>query len=294
MKTFLIFISLSLSISSIGQELVFTELGMSSAYCRLFDYQNGNGTVYASASGGTPDYAYLWEDLATGETSINATWGGLNPGMYQITVTDGVGDIITETIEVDSVNPTASFDIVSAGLSPTGENYEGAAPVEVTFLNTSEGFANPVNPLSDTTFFFRRNQFQAWQIYHTFPAIETYEYVYGGVNDVTLVAINRNGCADTATTKIFLTGSLEIDEDAQDGVITVTSHSIDKSVVINKTGVKENLTIEIYNLDGKLIKSEILIADETKLQLDLPKGIYLYAILNPELGELKSSGKFAL
>ena len=35
--------------------------------------------VYASASGGTPDYDYIWEDLTTGATTTNTTWGGRNP-----------------------------------------------------------------------------------------------------------------------------------------------------------------------------------------------------------------------
>jgi len=48
----------------------------------LFDFQSGNGVVFAAATGGVPDYTYLWTNLETGDTEDNTTWGGLNPGNY--------------------------------------------------------------------------------------------------------------------------------------------------------------------------------------------------------------------
>ena len=58
--------------------LVFSEFGFDPAYCRLYGYQNGNGVAFGAATGGTPDYDYLWTNLDNGATSINSTWGGLN------------------------------------------------------------------------------------------------------------------------------------------------------------------------------------------------------------------------
>jgi hypothetical protein len=108
--------------------LTLVEFGMEPASCRLYYYQNGNGVVYAAATGGTPDYTYLWTNLSTGVTSDNSTWGGLNPADYMITVTDDNGCILTQTITLDSLNPIADFDMSSLGFTI---EWEGDAPLEV-------------------------------------------------------------------------------------------------------------------------------------------------------------------
>ena len=46
-------------ISFSQDELRFTEVSSEAAYCRLYSYQNGNGQVTATATGGTPNYSYL-------------------------------------------------------------------------------------------------------------------------------------------------------------------------------------------------------------------------------------------
>ena len=136
---------------TIGQpdELVFAELGFDPAHCRLFNYQNGNGRVFAAASGGTGDYDYLWTYLEDGSTTINSTWGGRNPGAYQITVTDDNGCILTEIIQLDSVSPIASFNVISDQLN---NDCKGTADVVVEFENTSQYFSNLLDPGTDTTF----------------------------------------------------------------------------------------------------------------------------------------------
>ena len=179
-------------------QLVFNEFGTEDAYCRLFGFQSGNGVVFASASGGVPDYTYQWMNLATGATSTNTTWGGRNPGSYQMTVTDAVGCTLVETIELDSVNPIAAFTVLSAELDA---NCEGTAPVVVQLTNQSEYFANPNNPSADTTFFWNLDHFKfpnTWWISHDIN--ETADTVYTGeeVFEACLVAINKNGCTDTA------------------------------------------------------------------------------------------------
>lgn len=174
------------------------DTGFDPAYCRLFGYQNGNGQVYASASGGTPDYDYVWEDLTTGATTTNTTWGGRNPGDYRITATDANGCVITQIITVDSLNPIANFEVTSAQLN---FDLKGTAPVEVVFTNTSQYFANPLDPLADTTFFWSMDSPTTdWYISHDF--FETLDTVYQARGDsytidVCLIAFNKNGCSDT-------------------------------------------------------------------------------------------------
>ncbi len=183
--------------------LYFTEFGYEPAYCRLYDYQSGNGVVKGAAAGGTPDYNYLWVNLETGEETVSTTWGGLNPGNYEFTATDANGCVLTKSLFLDSLNPIADFTITSIQLNADNK---GTAPVEVVFENTSENFANPNNPLSDTTFFWNLNHPQDdWQLSANY--FETFDTLYQAKGEsyeveVCLVAMNKNGCTDT-TCKIL-------------------------------------------------------------------------------------------
>jgi gliding motility-associated-like protein len=172
-------------------QLSFADLGTEPAYCRLFPFQIGNGQVFASATGGTPDYTYQWIELATGATSTNTTWGARNPGLYQITMTDANGCTLTETIQLDSVSPIADF---------VPSVTEGTSPVYVEFTNTSQYFANPLDPLADTTFFWNLDTDNNTQWYLSQDYFEVMDTTYTGENEfnVCLVAINKNGCTDTA------------------------------------------------------------------------------------------------
>jgi len=180
-------------------EIVMIDFGMEPAYCRSFSYQSGNGVVFASATGGVPDYTYEWLNLATGATSNNTTWGGLNPATYQITVTDDVNCTLVQTIQLDSVNPIADFTVISAQLDA---NLTGTAIVCADFTNQSQYFANPNDPSADTTFFWELGYNLPWQISHDINEVfDTCYYLEGNYN-VCLVAVNKNNCSDT-TCKIL-------------------------------------------------------------------------------------------
>jgi gliding motility-associated-like protein len=182
--------------------LYFSELGKSDAFCRLFGYQSGNGVVYAAASGGMPNYEYQWRHLETGTLTSNSTWGGLNPGTYEVKVRDENGCIIKEIVQVDSLNPIANFILTSAQLDGLNEGTEVA---QVNLVNTSENFANPNNPLADTTFFWNLNHdVSNWQISHDY--FEQFDTAYTGEAsyEICLAAINKNGCTDTTCQRIVV------------------------------------------------------------------------------------------
>lgn len=175
--------------------LYFTELGYDPAFCRLYDYQSGNGVVYAGAAGGTPGYTYEWVNTETMESTENTTWGGLNPGTYCITVTDAVNCTLVECIELDSVNPIAAFTVNSDQLD---QNCEGTETVFANFVNQSLYFANPNDPGADTTFFWSLNYpTEDWTISHDYFEQFDTSYVGEAIYPVCLIAFNKNGCADT-------------------------------------------------------------------------------------------------
>lgn len=181
--------------------LAFTEIGSDPAYCRLFNYQSGNGVVYAAATGGTPSYSYLWINLETGDSSVNTTWGGLNPATYEIQVVDAHGCTLVQTVELDSLNPVADFNMSSLGFTVP---YEGDAPLEVHFENQSLYFANPNNPNADTLFYWNFNYDESpWVISH--DLYETFDTVYtAGTYTICLTAYNKNGCSDTLCQQIIV------------------------------------------------------------------------------------------
>lgn len=192
---------LSFTISE-PDELIFSEFGFDPAFCRLFGYQSGGGVVYAAASGGTPDYTYEWLNLETLETTDNSTWGGLNPGMYQITITDNNGCTLVESIQLDSVNPIAAFTVESDQLN---DDCEGTELVIANFINQSENFANPNNPLADTTFLWNLDHPNAnWKISHDYFEPIDSSYVGEAIYEVCLIALNQNGCADTTCKNLIV------------------------------------------------------------------------------------------
>jgi gliding motility-associated-like protein len=191
-------------------ELIFTEIDYEESYCRQYGYQSGNGVVFAAAGGGTPDYTYTWTNLGTGATSNNTTWGGLNPGDYYIFVQDSYGCVLDTIIQLDSLNPIASYDIDSDQFLSPGL-YEGTAEVCIEFTNTSENFYNPLNPNpnADTTFFWNLNYSAVdpnlgWQISHDYNQIFDTCFTEAGEFEVCLVAINKNGCTDTSCNTMII------------------------------------------------------------------------------------------
>lgn len=193
-----------------SQPLSWDQLGSDPGYCRMFSYQSGNGTVYASPTGGTPPYTYQWTKLSTAMTSTNATWGGLNPGLYKIVVTDATMATLIDTVEVDSINPVANFGEITGNLNPTSFGYTGFIYEEAQFINLSTGFANPNNPSSDTTFFWNLGVTGDWEISHDLNEVK-YEGYSAGDYDVCLVALNGNGCADTLCKQVHIFGPVGIE-----------------------------------------------------------------------------------
>ena len=94
----------------------------------LAEQPPGSGNLYSSVTGGTAPYSYSW---STGETTQDIVV--TNSGSYFCVVTDDLGCMFTETIEVILDDPCADFD-VAVGQTPWGSGnleaivYNGTAP----------------------------------------------------------------------------------------------------------------------------------------------------------------------
>jgi hypothetical protein len=290
-KILLVFLSFSASFFGVCQELSIDEIGSDPAYCRLFDYQNGNGVVYGSATGGSPEYSYLWEHLETGEVSSAGIWGGRNPGTYQLTVTDAAGTVVSETITLDSLTPIANFQAYSDDLVEIPDGYIGFAPDTIGFINLSENCANPHNPLADPRYLWNLNHPEAdWSI--TDVTDTQYKgFLYGGEFEVCLVAMNKNGCKDTSCAVIGLFGSmLSTDDVDQSGLFTIQSKSSTNEIIVTSENTNP-LYLRIYSLSGQKIHEEQILNSTTTVPFNFNSGIYLYEFANSN-GQIISSGKF--
>ncbi len=226
--------------------LEFAELTVDPAFCRVSDFQSGNGVVAAAVIGGVPDYDYLWTELSTGATTINSTWGGRNPGLYQVIATDDNGCQLIDTVLVDSLNPIADFDLTSPQFT---SNYQGTAVVDVHFTNLSQNFANPNNPGADTNFVW---DFGLGSTVLSSSVFEEFDISYAdaGTYQVCLTAFNKNGCQDTKCKEIivfdeFLFEPVNIfspNNDGNNDVFTfenfAQSVEIFNCVIVNRFGVQ--------------------------------------------------------
>lgn len=215
--------------------IVFTEIGYDPAYCRLFPYQSGNGVVFAAAGGGTPDFEYEWINLGDSSSTTNTTWGGLNPGVYEMTVTDANGCTLVQEITLDSLNPIAEFEMTSQQFEPaTAEiEYHGTSCVDIHFVNQSENFANPNNPFADTTFWWNfESPDGAWVLSKELSETFDTSYCEAGTYEICLVAQNKNGCVDTTCKEVIV-----YDQIAFEGVNVFTP---------NGDGVNDVFTFEKY------------------------------------------------
>lgn len=249
-------------------ELVFTsDLGYDPAYCRVFSYQNGGGVVYGAAAGGTGAITYLWEELATGNTTTNTTWGGRNPGDYRLTVTDDNGCTKSITLTVDSLNPIADFTVESAQLN---EDLKGTAPVEVVFTNASLYYYNVNDPSADPRFFWDLDHIYGendWYITNDYSETRDTTYEARGDSytiDVCLIAVNQNGCKDTACKELTIFEPIALTNvnifspngDGDNDLFTFSFYAKSISefecIIVNRWGVKVG---EINNIndgwDGK-------------------------------------------
>lgn len=260
-------------------QLTFVEIGSEPAYCRLFGYQSGNGIVYAAATGGTPAYTYQWKNLETEATIYATTWGGLNPGCYEITVTDALGDFIKDTVCLDSVNPIADFEVYDGDLFPSGVDYYGFGISNAQFISTSLNVCNPLASCDTSLFWNFSFPSGDWWLQPNFePTYWQTFYTDPGLYKVAHVAMNKNGCADTIVKTINIFGPLNQAE--------IVNENIEVNYFQNELHINnplnESLMIKIYNASGQLIRTESILEGISSIEFQNPSGLYFIQALNKE------------
>lgn len=294
-KIVIYFLFIFLGNSLYSQDLSVT-ITSKPAYCRISSFQNGHGLLTATATGGTAAYSFLWVNLQNGETTNNTIWI-VDPGSYQLTVIDAVGSIVIDTVQVDSINPVADFDVISSRLSPIPAGYIGIEYAHVQFVNTSTGFSDPNYPLSDTTFKWNYgedpdNQDDNWFFSFNYTEQLTNTY-YEGVYEIGLIAKNWNGCTNTIFKTIGIFGPADLeDETKENNVFILTPNQAENQLKFEKIGFDSGLNMRIYNMSGQLILTNTLQNSSNIIEFNSKRGTYIYEVINMEDSEVVNKGKF--
>lgn len=272
---YLIFIFQFFVVNAQCDSMHFAEIGFEPAYCRIYGYQSGNGVVYASAIGTGP-VTYQWTNLATGQQSINTTWGGLNVGEYKIVATDSIGCQITEIVKVDSMNPHADFEIELISESLIG----GINGAEITFENKSDnglyatvGFPEPsyfwwssIDTTVQTMFWEENFQIQT----NTIAPFE-----------ICLVSMNKNFCTDT------LCKTFSVTQSDTTLFANLNYASTTGDIVVEVNGL-DNLILSISDMSGVLVLQQNLVSGLNYFQLY--SGYFVYSIVDSQTNTIITSG----
>lgn len=286
-------ITLSIIFSGIGfishaqcETLEFVELGYSPAFCRTAGYQSGNGVVYGAATGGAPDYTYLWVNLQTGATTNNTTWGGINPGDYQIKVTDSIGCIITAIIKVDSIIPVADFTIASIDLD---SSFMGFNSAEVTISNTSMdwgscwGCAITGFPGEDTMVTMSVDN-GAWELIEHHEQIQTVIFDQVGYHQICVAATNKNHCTDTLCKEITIVTPV-----SSQPTVNITTSSVTGDFFIELL-IPYPVILNVYDFSGTPISSQNVVPGFNTF--NFTTGQYIYDVVDPSTSQIIVSGTF--
>lgn len=104
-----------------------------------------NGSVSAFVSGGTAPYTYLWSNSMTTQFGTN-----LGPGVYSLTVTDGIGCSATSNITITQspalvVSATSQPDTCGQGLGVASASSSGGTPGYTALWSTGANMFNISN-----------------------------------------------------------------------------------------------------------------------------------------------------
>jgi hypothetical protein len=214
----------------------------------------GDETIIACGpyvlNAGAGAYSYVWNTIPAQVTSsINVT----TSNTYSVTVQgDAFGCVSSQSVLVDVRTPI-SFEL----------GQDVSAPVD-SFVNIG------ILPIFSE---------YVWNTGFDGPALTVYGSSYGvGTHDFWLTAMALNGCSHTDTISVaFYNGAgIEISEETPE-LIVFPNPATD--FIRLETESNEMTNLEIYNISGQLIATEIINSMEFSLNVsNFAKGLYLVKI----------------
>lgn len=261
----------------------FDELGFESAHCRTSFVQNGHAVVYASVIGGMQPYSYLWTNLQTGQTTENSVWGGLNAGSYEIYAHDSSGCFLRDTLVVDSVLVTSGFQIVSDDYDSTGALAFLPFIGRINLTVPPCIYAQPAYPDPDTNFMWKIDPGIDWTVGRCWEDLATFSLSNPGDYLVSVVVLNENGCADTATQ--LLTAVLPL----YSTTFPVVYADFATGQIFAEIPMESPVVFELYNLAGTLTAEIVLSPGANSFHVG--EGISFYKIRSADSQHELARGK---
>lgn len=220
-----------------------------------------NGSSYVTPSGGVSPYHYLWSN-GSSEQGID----NLTPGLYAVSITDDNGCSISAsdieiqagaTVTASYTVPTTTIDIEQGGQLQFTNNSAGATTYIWDF-GTGE-LSNLQNPL--------------------------YQFPIPGDYEVTLTALNADGCSNTVSNVISVTSSVGftdqgVSSSGPEIEIIQDGHTLLlKFDMLNQT----NASVSLFNILGQVVwaYTDLTIQkDNILLSLDgISQGVYTMQII---------------
>ncbi len=205
-----------------------------------------DGSIDISVSGGQPTYTYSW----TNGAGTNEDPTGLSAGTYSVTITDNLGCITTQTVQVSE---------------PAGINM-GALPDDE--INGSDGSINLTVTGGTPPFTYN------WDNGST---VEDPTGLVGG--DYTVIVVDVNGCSDTLT--VTVGSQVGFGDLHKDFTFEVYPNPNEGNFVVNLQGkVIEEYKVEVLNAVGQVVfVKNVAAKTSSSIQLgEAGKGVYFVRV----------------
>jgi lysyl endopeptidase len=228
-----------------------------------------DGTLSATATGGTPGYTYTWDIAGSGANHSNVC-----AGSHEVTVTDnnGCSDIMSVTVIAGPTYPVGSFVVNPSTNEPAG--------TPITFVNTSSGGGTTSWDFGDTQ--------------TSSQSSPTHTYTSPGTYTVTLI-LDNGGCTDTVSVVVTITSGIGIEEnDLIDMVQIYPNPSTGLVSLVLDMDVEDKTKVDVLDAIGKVVYSTQLMEGNKTYQIDLSdqaEGLYF---LNLKVGNETVTKKIAV
>ena len=218
-----------------------------------------DGTLNATASGGTGSISYLWDNgIGSGANHV-----GVCPGSYLVIATDSSGCQSEETVVVGNGTnyPNANFMNIPASTTT-------AVGSGITFINSSSGGATSY----------------LWDFGDGVTSSMTNpgSHSWGSPGSYTVTLYATNGPCTDSLQVVFTIVPNDLNEGLSNLNVVLFPNPTEDNIQLQLTG-KNNLelSLDLYSIDGKKIFSHAIARAENQVIIDLTSyssGIYVFVL----------------
>lgn len=233
-------------------------MGNKNASCK----DSCNGSAMVVALGGTPPYSYQWNDV---NSQTSAIASGLCAGMYNVTVTDSLGDTSNAAF---TINEPSALILTATANDASQDNCDGSSTASVSGGTSSYSYQWD-DTLAQTT--------------------STADSLCAGTYNVTVT--DANGCIKT--TSIIVNETTGISKNDFNKKVKIYPNPSKGIVSIDIQNQGEEVLVEVTNLFGRAIYNKRVKKSIEQIDLsDYPPGIYFVVVQGENMMQLGKIVKY--